>query len=173
MSRFFDIRPPRPKPAPPAAHRRRNNGCGWFILIALVLIIGVLAWQVPLDNLISNGTKPSSNTKTSPNNFELFDDSGQSNLTENTVLSVRILNASGEDEPAEEAQKLLTDAGIKIEQIGTSVNIYEQTIVYHKKDQLAQGEKIENTLKTTFQTKLQESENLGGTYDVLVIVGQK
>lgn len=174
MPRFFDIMPPKPKAAPTPAPRRRKNNCSGFLFIVLIIIIAIFAFQFS-DSKINFDRKTAPTPTKTPvkSNFELFNQSNQSNLTENKVISVRILNASGEDALAENAKKLLIDAGATIEQIGPSVNLYEQTIIYYKKDQLTQGQKIQNALKTTFQTKLQESENLGSTYDVLVIVGQK
>lgn len=138
------------------------------------MIVVVFALQLSNAGVTSDHQAVRTQTPT-PNqsNFELFDDSGQSNLTQDTVLTIRILNASSEAEPAEKAKKLLTDAGQKIEQIGQSENLYEQTIIYYKKDRVNDGDRVKNALKTGFQTKVQESENLGSTYDVLVIVGRK
>lgn len=170
MAKFFDIRPPKPKPTPAPAPRRNRRGCGWFVVLILLVLIGLFAWQMPSQS-VSNGTKTSSTPN--QNNFELFDQSGQSNLTKDNVWTVRILNASGGEELVPKAQKLLTDAGLKIEQVGKSENLYEQTIIYYKKDQEIAGQKVNDLLKSDFLAKLQESENLGSTYDVLVIVGQK
>ncbi len=170
MSRFFDIQPPRPKPAPRPEPRRPKRNSGLFLLIALIIIIIIFGLQLSNTKVASDAAPTPTSDGT---NFELFDPAGQSNLTQEKTLTVRILNASGEEPPAETAKKLLTDAGVKIEQVGKSVNLYEQTIIYYKKDALSQGQKVEGVLKNSFQAKLQESDNLGTTYDVLVIVGQK
>lgn len=174
MGRFFDIMPPKPKSAPvPTPHRRKNNWSG-FLFIVLIIIVIAFAFQLSNSKVTSdNKAAPTQTPTQNTDNFELFDNSGQSNLTQTKVLTIRILNASGEDEPAEKAKKILTDGGFKIEQVGKSENLYEQTIIYYKKDHSADGDQINNVLKAAFQTKLQESENLGSTYDVLVIVGRK
>lgn len=172
MSRFFDIMPPKPKPAPAAPRRRRNNW-GWFLFVAAIIIILILIWPfIKPENTINPNPVPIPTGQTQ-NNFDLFNSSGQSNLTQNQTLTVRILNTSGKDDAAQKAQKLLTDAGLKIEQIGKGVTPYDQTIIYYKTGQLATGQKVVDILKGAFQTKLQESESLGQTYDVLIIIGQK
>jgi len=171
MAKFFDIMPPKPKPALKPSEPRKN-GCGWFVFGLMILITLAIYINMPQKEG-SNINQPAEAQSPAANNFQPFSDSWSFSLTPEKDLIVRILNAAGENTSAEKAKKILSDAGYKIEQIGLSSNLYEQTIVYYKKGQLSQGQKIETILKNHFQTKLQESESLGATYDLLVIVGQK
>jgi len=174
MAKFFDLIPPQPKPKELLVIKKRKKG-GWLFLI-IILIFGVFGfYKMPF--LETFKSTKSDNTPDAPSastdNFELFNETNNSNLTEETPILVRILNASGKDEPLSKVQKLLLAGNVNIEQSGAGTNTYDQTIIYYKKDKLAQGQKIADILKNDFSVKLQESESLGETYNVLVIMGNK
>lgn len=166
MSRkAFDILPPIISPKKSPSPKRKTKSSGIFLFLLLLILAGIFVGQ----NMTS---KPDSSSKPAdqiqkPTDFELFSDTASSKL-----LKVRVLNASDKAIDEEKIKKLFTD-DIQIEQIGQASNRYDQTMVYYKKGQQNQGQKIADLLKAQYAPQLQESTNLADLYDVLVIIGQK
>lgn len=172
MARYFDIMPPRPKPKPAAPTRSRKSGWGFLFFIILVLGCIAIFSQIPMDGFELKKTNKTAPVKTEKKDFQLFDETGQSTLTQEKTKKIRLLNASGSDERFQKAKTLLEKAEFSIEQSGNSTNLYDKTNIYYKKEDQLTGQKAEEILKTDFQTVLQESENLGSSYDILIIVGK-
>lgn len=169
MTKFFDIMPPQPKAIIPQA---RKNYLGSFLFIVLVIIgITFMAKSAP--------TSPTKNTVSHPENlaskksFELFDSQGQSSLTNSSNLKVRIINASDKPEAINLMTELLTKNNYLPEQTSSVAERYDQTTIYYRPNQIKLAQDLKLILDSLYQIKLEESQSLGSTFSLLVIIGQK
>lgn len=181
----FDILPPfRPtkkNTASPPSRKRKNNP-GVFIVILLLAVFMVIFIQSANNtkpiNISVPTTKPAQHNPESQSSFELFDQNNQPNpsdqiSTTQKIIKVRILNASNRIDEIEKVKALFDPKIFTIEQSTTAENTYDQTIIYYRKGQLEQANKVNDILKGKYSTKLQESENLKNTFDILLIIGKR
>lgn len=184
--KVFDILPPYPKEEKRTYHHHDSDKTkkekvksqhNFLIFIFGLFFIVVLFGLVKLENF--NGSSlniQTSSPKTSDTNnqFELFDNQGQSSLTNtNQPTSVRLLDGATKTDSAGVAKSLLLKKNYIIEKQDKAGNIYNQTMVYYKKGSIALGQKAAEALKPNFTPLLQESSGLDTTYDLLIIVGDK
>ena len=176
--RAFDILPPFipvKTPSVPAPKKQRSNaGC----LLAVVVIIFIFAFfaQASKRPLTMQNTNVNSTTNnTSENNLDLFNNNSNNNfsLPQNSTIKIRILNASGSFDSLDSVKKLLTSNAFSIEQTTNSSDIYEQTIIYYKNNQINKANIVKSAISSKYNVKTQLSETLGSSYDVLVIIGKQ
>lgn len=185
----FDILPPYPKEEPRTYHHHNTDKTkkgkvkskrNFLIFVFGLFFVMVLFGLVKLENFNGSAltiktpsTKTSDTSKTS-NQFELFDNQGQSNLTNTSQpISVRLLDGATETDSASIAKSLLLKNNYIIEKQDKASNIYTQTMIYYKKGNIALGQKATEALKPNFTPLLQESSGPATTYDLLIIVGDK
>lgn len=175
--RVFDILPPHPKDEPRSHH---NNGSNkkekgsfhtFFIFIFGLIFIFILFRFSKMENLNLNTNSSTNNSN--KNQFELFNTQGQSNLTNNQIISVNILD--GATNPLNEslAENLLLKAGFEIAKKDKAPSIINQTIIYYKKGQLTVAKQAADALSANFLPTTQESSSLESTYDLQIIVGNQ
>jgi len=150
----------------PAKKRQKNN---WLFLLFIFLFLGLAIIFLGQD--YSGIEKSSINSQNSQ--FELFNNSGGSNFGQTGTYKVRIINASGKKEALESAQKLLKTPFV-LEQGTDAAETKEQTTIYFKSE-LTNAAKIlkEELASGGFSASLEESTDLGSTYDLLLVVGEK
>ena len=175
MKRAFDILPPFIPEKIISSPKRKKGNCLPTMLMTGVFIVASFLIVSALQNPKSFETKVPSPTKSNStnSNFELFNAEGQSNLTSQPTNTLRLLNASGKDEALNQAETLLTKANFTIEQKRKADNLYDQTVVYYKKTDAKLAQSVADSLAPAFQAKIEESDNLSPTYNILVILGQK
>lgn len=187
--KVFDILPPYPKEEPRTYHHHNADKAkkekvkpqrNFLIFVFGLFFIIILFGLVKLENF--NGSAltiktPNTNgidTSKRDNQFELFDNQGQSNLTSTTQpTSVRLLDGATNTESAGTAKNLLLKKSYIIEKQDKADNTYTQTMIYYKKGKIDLGQKAADALKPSFTPLLQESSGLDATYDLLIIVGDK
>ena len=187
--KVFDILPPYPKEEPRTYHHHNSDKTkkekvksqhNFLIFLFGLFFIIVLFGLVKLENFnISSITnKPSSPKTNSPattdNQFELFDNQGQSKLTDtNQTVSVRLLDGATKTDSVMSAKNLLLKNNYIIEKQDKASNIYTQSMIYYNKGNIALGQKAADALKPNFTPLLQESSGLDDIYDLLIIIGDK
>ena len=187
--KVFDILPPYPKEEPRTYHHHNSDKTkkekvktqhNFLIFIFGLFFIVVLFGLVKLENFNGSGlTIKTSSTKTddtskASNQFELFDNQGQSNLTNTSQpTSVRLLDGATKTDSAGVAKNLLLKNNYIIEKQDKASNIYTQTMIYYKKGNITLGQKAADALKPNFTPLIQESSGGESTYDLLIIVGDK
>jgi len=176
----FDILPPYPKPKTYHHHdkvkkeRRKSKRAFLYFLFGIFFIIilfGLVKFQNNSNPVSSNQTPTPMQNQSSQ--FELFNDEGGSNLTNEDVITIRLSDGTVSPGSFQQAKDILLKAGFQIEKTEKAANTYDQTIIYYKNNQIAQANKVNDVLKKLFTTQLQESTNLESTFDCLVIVGKK
>lgn len=181
--RAFDILPPYPKDEPRTYHHtgkakkeKIKSIHNFLIFMFGLFFIGVLFGLMKTENFKTptsvNLVPQSQNTDTNTNQFELFDNQGQSNLI-NQPVGVRLLNGAAKDTNVTTVKNLLLANGYAIEKQAVADNTYGQTTIYYKKGKLTLAQDASNILKPTFTPSLQESSGLSSGYDLLIIVGEK
>jgi len=187
--KVFDILPPYPKEEPRTYHHHNTDKTkkekvksqhNFLIFIFGLFFIIVLFGLVKLENFNGSGlniqipsTKTSDTNKTN-NQFELFDNQGQSSLTNTSQpISVRLLDGATNIDNVANAKNLLLKNSYIIEKQDKASNIYTQTMIYYKKGSIILGQKAADALKPSFTPLLQESSGLDTTYDLLIIIGDK
>ena len=188
--KVFDILPPYPKDEPRTYHRSATKNKkekiksqhNFLIFMFGLFFILVLFSLFKLENFngsfLNQKTAPTqtndTNADTKTNQFELFDDRGQSNLAASQQqTSVRLLNGATKASSVSTAKDLLLKNNYVIEKQDKASNTYGQTIIYYKKGKIALGQQVNEVLKSNFSPLLQESSGLDAGYDILVIVGDK
>lgn len=181
-SKVFDILPPRDKPR---TYRHHNEGKkekkkskrAFLFFFFGVLIIGFCYIFIKVaDNTAPQKTGTdviqTPSTDTSKESFELFNDTGDSKLTESGIVTIRLQDGSLSATNFQMAKDKLLAAGFQLEKTEKSANPYDKTMIYYKKGQIAQANRVNDILKLYFSTQLSESANLAETYDCLVIIGK-
>lgn len=187
--KVFDILPPYPKEEPRTYHHHNTDKTkkekvksqhNFLIFIFGLFFIIVLFGLVKLENFnvlpTTNKTSipKTNNPATTDNQFELFDNQGQSNLTNtNQTVSVRLLDGATNIDNVANAKNLLLKNNYIIEKQDKASNIYGQTMIYYNKGNIALGQQAVKALKPSFSPLLQESSGLDATYDLLIIIGDK
>lgn len=187
--KVFDILPPYPKEEPRTYHHHNSDKTkkervktqrNFLIFVFGLFFIIVLFGLVKLENFNGSGlniktpSTKTSNTNKTDNQFELFDNQGQSNLTKTgQPTSVRLLDGATETDSVSTAKSLLLKNNYIIEKQDKAGNIYSQTMIYYKKGKIALGQKAADALRPNFTPLLQESSGGESTYDLLIIVGDK
>lgn len=173
----FDILPPYPKKEAPrrSTHpkaKERKKSRNIFLLLFLFAFLVIVFFGFGKINFGTSPTSTPTTNQSSSNQFELFTDEGQSNLTSDNIITVRILDGSSTNN-ASQVKDLLLRAGFRIEKQEKSANPYEQTIIYYKKGGLTQAQQASDALKPAFSSQMQESDNLDKNIDLLIITGAK
>ncbi len=161
MPKAWDILAPVPKRREKKSihPRRPHNNSLWYILIMVILALAFVFGGAKM-NLFSSSLSgqtspiPSPTVTSSPN-----------------VLSIKILNSSGRFEEATKIRDLLVQNGYKIKTIETSVNSYDQTLIYYNGGFEDDAAKIANILKD-YGAKTQKFSQKS-TYDIAIIIGGK
>ena len=173
----FDILPPYPKKETPRRNthlkaKERKKSRNIFLLLFLFAFLVIVFFGFGKVNFSGSSQTTTTPKKESPSQIELFTDEGQSSLTNDNIITVRILDGSSSNN-ASQAKDLLLKAGFRIEKQEKSANPYEQTIIYYKKGELAQANQAVTALKPTFDPQTQESTNLDTNINLLIITGEK
>lgn len=177
--RAFDILPPYQREEPRTYHHHGdNNGktkkrsLGTFLgfVFGLVLIFILFTFSKNNGLNITNNTEQKKTDNTA-NSFELFDNKGESNLSNQTgIISVKLQDASSNGANLSTVKDKLLKAGFEIASTEKAALIANQTTINYKKGDLATAQKV---LKTLPNAVTQESSTLENTYDLLVIIGDK
>jgi hypothetical protein len=173
MPKFFDIIPPQHKKS--VKHKSRKNyqeKLIWIFLIILVLLFFYFLIGVLSNVKISGETHIVGPAQTTATPSAISPTQNQ-NSTTSKPISVRIINASDKPENIDQIVKTLTDNGFTVEQTTTVDNRYDQTQIYYSQKNLLAAQKLQSALQDNFQANLNESDTLGQTYDLLLIIGQK
>ena len=121
----------------------------------------------------SNATiQPTASENVASDNFELFNNQGQSNLVGNST-SIKLLNSTNDSNLLSQAKSLLVRAGFQKITTNQAENPYEKTIINYKKSQISQAQAALEALKPNFEASLQESNDLDKNTDILIIIGAK
>ena len=179
----MDILPPYP---PKKRHRyatpeKKRKKFGKKVLTAMLIVIFVLIVFFGFGKLqyftgessTNTGSEPTTDAQPSTNNFELFNDQGQSSLVADNLTTIKLLNGTNNDELLSQAKSLLAKAGFQKISIEKAANPYDKTIINYKKNALPQAQTAANALKPSFEVILQESSDLDKNTDVLIIIGVK
>lgn len=191
----FDLMPPYPKPSNYHHHMSKSKRekvksqktfmlflFGLFFIFIVFTLMKIGNYGSTSSNTdtttkkteTTTSTDSNTNNSSSSNQFELFNDQGNSAFTNNTnITSVRLYNGASSEDNLNTAKDLFLKAGYKIEKTDKAANEYDKTIIYYRKNQLSLAQKAADTLKPKFETQLQESANLDSSYDLLVIIGNK
>lgn len=150
----------------PAKKRQKNN---WFFLLFVFLFLAMAVIFLGQDY-----TNTKNNNSNSQNNqFELFNNSGGSSFQQTGIYRVRIINASGKPDNLENTQKMLKNPFI-LEQGTDAQETKEQTILYYKNETANAAKLLKEELAlSSISVNLEESKDLGGTYELLLVLGEK
>ena len=151
---------------------RRTFGMVVLFLFLVVFLGGVLefdksGFKLPGKN--SSAPKPSSSSNSS--SFELFDNQGQSNLTNIDHIKVSILDGGGNAEKLRVAKDLLLKKGYVIANVTAAATASPQTIVYYPEGKQIQAQTIADTLKTSFNITIELLDKTSPNYDFLILLG--
>lgn len=88
-------------------------------------------------------------------------------------LKIKVLNGSGVNGAASEAQKVLEEAGFKIAATGNARNFnYESSYVYYPSGKSAEANLVSESIKDKYSVTTEENSVADG-YDALVVIGKK
>lgn len=183
----FDLLPPYPQPKQYHHHENKSKKekkkavKNFYFLVFGLFFLFVIYALIKMGDMggISNQNvptviKPDTNqaTNSSPS-FNLFDDSGSSSLTNNSdIIKVRIYNGATETTNAATVKETLLKAGYQIEKSDIAASVSDKTIIYYKKNDKANAQKVADALTGKIDANLEESSNLESSYDILVLVGK-
>jgi len=177
----MDILPPYP---PKKRHRyatpeKKRKKLGKKVMIAMLIVVFLLIIFFGFGKLqyftgqtnSETKTQITNNAQSSSDNFELFNDQGQSNLVGNST-SIKLLNGTNDSNLVSEAKSLLIKSGFQKISTEQAENPYDKTIINYKKGQANQAQVALEALKPSFEATLQESSSLDKNTDLLIIIGK-
>jgi len=185
------------KPVP----RRQHTGAGKIILILMVVVLIVVVCYQNFDsvtNLLDKNfnlfTQDNSNTYTSNTydnknssqnrnvnlnsntNTSLLNDNLNANSTpaiDKSLIKIEVLNGNGVTGSAEKLKSVLTNVGYTVSKVANARRFtYPDTIIYHKTGDETTAQDIKAVL-TGYQTLIENSDSIAGTYDIVIVVGKQ
>lgn len=110
-------------------------------------------------NLNTNSSNANLNTNTAP----VIDKAG---------VVIQVLNGNGVTGSADKVKSLLISSGYTVSKIANARKFtYPDTLIYYKTGQEAVATDIKATL-TGYQTTIENSDTIVGSYDIIVVVGK-
>ena len=178
--KYIDIMPPYPRKertyrreSPKKKQERKSRSAFLYLVLGVFLLVIFYTFYKAGNQTITN-TGTSTKTNSNDNHFELFNDQGESNLTENSSpVIVKILNGSPGTNNANAVKDILLNKGYEIQKVEDAASAQNQTIIYFRKSGDTLAQKLSSDIKSTLSPDLQESNSLSSGYDLLLVVGAK
>lgn len=143
-----------------------------FFLLIMALIFVVIFLGLEKTQQTTQNKQDVAKKTTANSGFELFDDKGQSALTESTQnIKIRLLDGASDENIARTVKDTLLKKGYTIESSQKSATPSPKTIIYYQKDKLSQAQGVQTLLKDPYNPTLEESDLTSTKYDVLVLIG--
>lgn len=123
------------------------------------------------DNINSNSNADSNqNLNTNQSNANL--NTNTAPVIDKTAVVIEVLNGNGITGSADKVKSLLVAAGYTVSKVTNAKKFtYPDTLIYYKTGQEAVAADIKATL-TGYQTTIENSDTIVGSYDIVVIVGK-
>lgn len=139
-----------------------------FVAVVLFFIFGLNYYPEKFSLPSTSTATPSLNAV----DFDLFGNDLTTDRQLNEKIKIRIINASGKVDETNRMKNILIQAGFQVEQTTVTDTTYNQTTIYYRNEDKTRAEQVEDALATSYNTKIEESINLGASYNILVIIGQ-
>lgn len=123
-------------------------------------------------NSNTNATAANSNTNTAAGNTNANTNTNSTAVSDLTTIKIEVLNGNGVSGSADASADILKTAGFTVTKVTNARKFtYETSIVYHKTGKEAEANLVKNALPNLSIT-LENSDNIVGTYDIVVVVGK-
>lgn len=190
MGKSFDIiaRPKKTRVNQPIPKNKKNSCLSYIIVLIILTALIYFAraqFKVNGDNKIIPKDMPSSANTAAITNYtpsptasvNIKGTENTSNKTQEPAtaidksqITIKILNGTGKNNAASQAQDELKKTGFKITETGTTKNIYANSIIYYnsskEKEASLLSENIEN------KPKIEEDNNITNNFDLVYVIGK-